>query len=80
MAEFGRRIGYSPTHVKRLEEGTTPISEGCIDRICDVFKVDPRYFTDSVSSVTSLGTGADTEEEDELDRLLSMYLKTLQCH
>ena len=45
MAEFGRRIGYSPTHVKRLEEGTSPVSEECVHRICDVFKVDPQYFT-----------------------------------
>ena len=102
MAEFGRRIEYSPTHVKRMEEGATPVSAKCVQRICDVFNVNPQYFTVSsgipvssipassgilassipASSVTSLGAGADEADDgmvaDELDRLLSMYLKTVE--
>ena len=45
MAEFGRRIGYSPTHVKRLEEGTSPVSQECVQRVCEVFNINPDYFT-----------------------------------
>ena len=44
MAEFGRCVGYSPTHIARLEQGQSTPKREFIDRLCEIFSVDIEYF------------------------------------
>ena len=66
QAAFGEPLGLSPTHIARLEQGISEPSQSIIDRICEKFGVDPRYFaqsqipgsTGAQISGTSSSTGA----------------------
>ena len=69
MAEFGRRIEYSPTHVKRLEEGTTPVSESCLNRICDVFNINPDYFTSDLPLDEAMDAEVPEAEVEPVERV-----------
>ena len=43
-AAFSAPIGLSPTHIARLEKGVTVPSQENINKICEAFEVDKRYF------------------------------------
>ena len=44
LIAFSAPIGLSPTHIARLEKGVTVPSQENINRICEAFEVDKRYF------------------------------------
>lgn len=44
QAAFSAPLDLSPTHVARLEKGVTKPSPKIIQKICDAFEVDKRYF------------------------------------
>lgn len=48
-AEFGRQIGYSPTHIARLERGETKPRMEVINKIADNYGIDIQYFTDDMT-------------------------------
>lgn len=48
LRDLGRAIGYSGTHILRIEQKVVHPSERVIQKICDVFHVDPDYFTDEM--------------------------------
>lgn len=45
LVAFSKPLGCSPTQIKRIEIGTVIPSEDILEKICDRFKVDRRYFT-----------------------------------
>lgn len=45
IALFSKPTGYSPTHMKKMEEGIYIPSAETITKICESFDVDPEYFT-----------------------------------
>ena len=45
LSDLGRAIGYTGTHILRIEQEVVHPSERVIQKICDVFHVDPSYFT-----------------------------------
>ena len=52
MAEFARYVGYSPTHIARLEQGTSEPREVFIEKLCELFGVDMEYFTGNMGNMT----------------------------
>lgn len=45
IALFAKAIGYSSTHLRKMEEGTFIPSNEILSKICDAFDVDPAYFS-----------------------------------
>ena len=58
MAEFARRVGYSPTHIARLEQGSSAPTDEFIEKLCEIFGIDIEYFTGDLNLEEVL-TGAD---------------------
>ena len=46
LADFGNAIGYTATHVSRLEKGGTEPKKSLLKRISETFSVNPSYFED----------------------------------
>ena len=42
---FGEAIGYSGNHIHRIEQNAGNPSEQLLRKVCDVFHVNPDYFT-----------------------------------
>ena len=45
LKAFGEPLGYTGTHISRFEKGIATPDERVIQKICQVFHVDPTYFT-----------------------------------
>ena len=45
LRAFGEPIGYTGMHISRFEKGVLSPDERAIQKICQVFRVDPEYFT-----------------------------------
>ena len=45
LRNFGEPLGYTGTHISRFEKNVLIPDERVIQRICDVFHVNPDYFT-----------------------------------
>lgn len=45
LSDLGRAIGYTGTHILRIEQEVVHPSERVIQKICEAFQVDPSYFT-----------------------------------
>ena len=45
---FGEAIGYTGNHIHRMEQKVVNPSEQLLQKVCDVFRVDPSYFTDEM--------------------------------
>ena len=45
LKAFGDAIGYTGMHISRFEKGVLSPDERAIQKICQVFRVDPEYFT-----------------------------------
>ena len=45
LKAFGEAIGFSGNHISRFEKNVFSPDERVIQKICDVFHVDPAYFT-----------------------------------
>ena len=45
LKAFGEAIGYSGNHIHRIEQNAGNPSEQLLRKVCDVFHVDPDYFT-----------------------------------
>lgn len=48
LAAFAKPLGCSPTHIKRMEVGTVTPDEEFINKVCEVYHVNPEYFTGSM--------------------------------
>ena len=57
QAAFAKPLDLSPTHIARFEQGIAKPSQSTIDRICESFHVDPRYFGTSQPSQLSQLSG-----------------------
>lgn len=49
LKAFGEAIGFSGNHISRFEKNVAVPDERVIQKICDVFHVDPSYFTGEMS-------------------------------
>ena len=49
LRNFGELLGYTGTHISRFEKNVFSPDERVIQKICDVFHVDPSYFTGEMS-------------------------------
>lgn len=49
LKAFGEPIGYTGIHISRFEKNVFSPDERVIQKICDVFHVDPSYFTGEMS-------------------------------
>lgn len=45
LKAFGEPIGYMGMHISRFEKGVLSPDERAIQKICQVFHVDPEYFS-----------------------------------
>ncbi len=54
LADFGNAIGYTATHVSRLEKGGTEPKRSLLKRICETFNVNPSYFEEDKFSIVSI--------------------------
>ena len=45
LKAFGEPIGYTGMHISRFEKGVLSPDERAIQKICQVFRVDPEYFS-----------------------------------
>ena len=59
--EFGEKIGYSSTQIRQFEIGGTNPSEAVLNRICEVFLVDNKYFSGKLKLEDAV-KGLDKEE------------------
>ena len=62
LQAFGESLGYTGRHISRFEKNVVEPDERVIQRICEVFHVEPSYFTGALSveqsvSVTSQFSG-----------------------
>ena len=49
LKAFGEPLGYTGTHIGRFEKSIATPDERVIQKICQVFHVDPTYFTGELS-------------------------------
>ena len=49
LKAFGEPLGYTGTHIGRFEKSIATPDERLIQKICQVFSVDPTYFTGELS-------------------------------
>ena len=49
LRAFGAPIGYTGMHISRFEKNVLSPDERVIQKICQVFRVDPSYFTGELS-------------------------------
>lgn len=49
LKAFGELLGYTGTHISRFEKGIATPDERVIQKICQVFCVEPTYFTGELS-------------------------------
>ena len=49
LRAFGEPIGYTGMHISRFEKNVLSPDERVIQKICQVFRVDPSYFTGELS-------------------------------
>lgn len=80
LKAFGEAIGFSGNHISRFEKNVFSPDERVIQKICDVFHVDPSYFTGEMSveqavqkvEVDTAGAGQRLKTA-RVDRGLSMW-------
>ena len=80
LKAFGEAIGFSGNHISRFEKNVFSPDERVIQKICDVFHVDPSYFTDEMPveqavqkvEVDTAGAGQRLKTA-RVDRGLSMW-------
>ena len=79
-AEFAKRIGYSSTHIARLEQGISIPKNELIETMCNVFRVDVRYFTGELCLEDALNPVNDsvTRERQEPDGKASERIKQMR--
>ena len=51
LQAFGESLGYTGRHISRFEKNVVEPDERVIQRICEVFHVEPSYFTGELSVV-----------------------------
>lgn len=64
--DFGNLIGYSDSHLARMEKDQVVVRQPVIDRICGKFNVDPAYFTNMDVDDISKAVERNEEEYDHL--------------
>ena len=81
MAEFARYVGYSPTHIARLEQGTSEPREVFIEKLCELFGVDMEYFTGNMTLEDAVHwSGSDVEDGAENCATASKLRKTMAIY
>ena len=66
LSDLGRAIGYTGTHILRIEQEVVHPNECVIQKICDAFQVDPSYFTGEMVSVKCSGGLKVTRENERI--------------
>ena len=59
LRAFGEPIGYTGMHISRFEKNVLSPDERVIQKICQVFRVDPSYFTGELSVEQSVHKDAE---------------------
>ena len=81
LKSFGEPLGYTGTHISRFEKNVVVPDERVIQRICQVFQVEPSYFTGELSVEQSVqkndgsltGAAAQRLTSARLEKGLSMW-------
>lgn len=55
LTNFGKSIGFSQTHIKRFENGEYRPDATVIEKICELYNVDKRYFTGELDLEQAVG-------------------------
>lgn len=81
LIAFGEPLGYTGTHIGRFEKSIATPDERVIQKICQVFRVDPTYFTGELSveqavqrkDVNLSSTSAQRLRDSRLEKNMSMW-------
>lgn len=71
LKAFGEPLGYTGTHISRFEKNVVVPDERVIQRICQVFQVEPSYFTGELSVEQSVQKNDDSLTGAAAQRLTS---------
>ena len=70
LVAFSKPLACSPTQIKRMEIGTVIPSEDILEGICDIFKVDRRYFTGEMKLEDAVQIKSKEEKRKEVGKRL----------
>ena len=70
LVAFSKPLGCSPTQIRRMESGTVIPSEDILEKICDRFKVDRRYFTGEMKLEDAVQIKSKEEKRKEVGKRL----------
>lgn len=76
LAKFGDAIGYTATHVSRLERGGTQPKEQLLEKINEAFNVSPDYFKNKAVRIEDAVEKAPAQEI--VNSEVSVRLKTIR--
>lgn len=75
LRSFGKPLGYSGTQITRFEQNMTEPSSRVIEKICEVYAVDPGYFNGEVE----LKNAVRKISKEENRRIVGNRLKLARC-
>ena len=75
LQAFGESLGYTGRHISRFEKNVVEPDERVIQRICEVFHVEPSYFTGALSVEQSVRKNDDSLTGAAAQRLTSARLE-----
>ena len=75
LRAFGEPIGYTGMHISRFEKNVLIPDERVIQKICEVFHVEPSYFTGELSVEQSVQKNDDSLTGAAAQRLTSARLE-----
>ena len=75
LVAFSKPLGCSPTQIRRMESGTVIPSEDILEKICDRFKVDRRYFTGEMKLEDAVQIKSKEEKSKEIGKRLRKIRK-----
>ncbi len=75
LAEFGNAIGYTATHVSRLEKGGTQPKKQLLEHISMIFHVNPSYFENTDTYMKIEDAVKKPPEQKNINKAVSDRLK-----
>lgn len=75
LKAFGEPLGYTGTHISRYEKNVVIPDERVIQKICQVFQVEPSYFTGELSIEQAVRKKEDSLSRAAAQRLTSARLE-----
>ena len=75
LKTFGEPLGYTGTHISRFEKNVAKPDERAIQRICQVFQVEPSYFAGELSIEQAVVKKDDSLSRAAAQRLTSARLE-----